>query len=61
METRQAVFFEDNEVTKVRAIDLEEKQVYVPSPIIQKNFTPTPNMHGAPTGDPESDVDPQHN
>ena len=67
METRQAVFFEDNEVTKVRAIDLEEKRVYVPSPTIQQNFIPMPNMHETPTGDPEpevdhqSDEDPQHN
>ena len=53
------MFFEDNEVTEVRAIDLEEKRVYVPSPTIQQNFIPMPNMHETPTGDPEPEVDPQ--
>ena len=53
------MFFENNEVTEVRAIDLEEKRVYVPSLTIQRNFIPMPNIHETPTGDPEPEVDPQ--
>ena len=38
VETRQAVFLEDNEVTKIREINLEEKRVCAPSPAIQRSF-----------------------
>jgi len=65
VETRQAVFFEDNKVTKVRQIDLEEKRVCAPSPIIQEVVSPIrrnvtsndPESHDSTTqqnGDPET-------
>ena len=40
VETRQAVFFEDNEATEIREINLEEKRVCVPSPTIQEIVLP---------------------
>ena len=55
------MFFEDNEVTEVRTIDLEEKRVYVPRPIIQENVFPMPNMHETSSDDPAPNVDPQSN
>jgi hypothetical protein len=36
VETRQAVFFEDNEINEIQNIDLEEKQMCAPSPTIQE-------------------------
>jgi hypothetical protein len=38
--TRQALFFEDNEVTEIRKIDLEEKRVCAPTPVIQEIVLP---------------------
>ena len=53
------MFSEDNEVTEVRVIDLEEKRMYIPSQTIQQNFIPMPNMQETPIGNPEPEVDPQ--
>lgn len=53
------VFFEDNEVTEVKTVDLEEKWVYVSSPIIKEILIPY--MHETPTGDPKPKVDLQFN
>jgi hypothetical protein len=40
VETRQAVFFEDNDVDVLRKIDLEEKRVCAPCPTIQEIVLP---------------------
>ena len=40
VETRQAVFFEDNEVTELRKTDLEEKRVCVAIPLVQELVLP---------------------
>ena len=54
VETRQAVFFEDNEVTEIRKIDLEEKRVCAPSPAIQEIILPIRRRVTSHV-DPESD------
>jgi hypothetical protein len=67
VETRQAVFFEDNEVNEIRKIDLEEKRVCAPSPIIQKVVLPmqrriTSNVETEPhSSGPQPDGDPETN
>jgi hypothetical protein len=55
----QAVCFEDNEVTKVKTVDLEEKPVYISSSVIKDILIPY--MYETPTGDPKPEVDPQFN
>jgi hypothetical protein len=40
VETRQEVFFEENEVTKIRKVDLEEKRACSPSPTMQETVLP---------------------
>jgi hypothetical protein len=40
VETQQAVFFEDNEVTEIRRIYLEDKRVCAPTPVIQEIVLP---------------------
>jgi transposase InsO family protein len=67
VETRQAVFFEDNEVNEIRKINLEEKLVCAPSPIIQKVVLPmqrriTSNVETEPhSSGPQPDGDPETN
>jgi hypothetical protein len=67
VETRQAVFFEDNEVNEIRKIDLEEKRVCAPSPIIQEVVLPmqrriTSHVETEPhSSGPQPDGDPEPN
>ena len=42
VETRDIVFFENNEDLEPRKIDLEEKRVYILSPLILETFIPVP-------------------
>ena len=67
METGQAVFFEDNKVTELRKIDLEEKRVCVAIPLVQELVLPirrnvTPNVGSEPyVSCPEPNGDPENN
>jgi hypothetical protein len=51
VETRQAVFLEDEMIRGsgiVKKIDLEEKRVYTPNPVIQKPFFLLPAVNAPP-------------
>jgi hypothetical protein len=51
VETRHAVFLEDQMIRgsgTARKIDLEEKRVYTPNPVIQESFFPLPIVSAPP-------------
>jgi hypothetical protein len=51
VETRHAVFLEDQMIRgsgTARKIDLEEKRVYTPNPVIQESFFPLPAVSAPP-------------
>ena len=67
VETRQAVFFEDNKATEIREIKLEERRVCVPSPTIQEIVLPLQSVvtsqanPQSSTSGPEANGDPETN
>jgi hypothetical protein len=61
VETRQAVFFEDNDVDVLRKIDLEKKQVCAPCPTIQEIVLPIQRRVTSHDGPESSSLGPQPN